>query len=60
MHLAGVLRGTLVNPGNLTIATDAGHMILSGNNQNWRGQLTVNHGFLVATANNALGANCCG
>jgi len=56
MHIAGALTGTTANPGNLTIATDAGHMILSGNNQNWRGQLTVNHGFLVATVNNALGS----
>jgi len=56
MHLAGGLRGTATNPGNLTIATDAGHMILSGNSPNWKGQLTVKHGFLVATANNALGS----
>jgi len=32
-------------------------MILSGNSPNWKGQLTVNHGFLVATANNALGSS---
>jgi len=57
IHIGGALSGTLLNPGNLTIATDAGHMILSGNSASWRGQLTVNHGFLVATANGALGSN---
>jgi len=56
MHIGGALSGTTQNPGNLTIATDAGHMVLSGNSANWRGQLSVNHGFLVATANNALGS----
>jgi len=56
IHLAGSLNGTQTNQGNLTVATDAGHMILSGNNSNWTGALTVNHGFLVATANNALGS----
>jgi len=48
--------GEVARAGHLTIATDAGHMILSGNNSGWSGSLTVNHGFLVATANNALGS----
>jgi len=44
------------NGGNLTIATNAGHMILSGKNSTWTGRLTVNHGFLVATQDGALGS----
>jgi len=57
IHIAGNMRGNAQKEShNLTVATAAGHLILSGNNSGWRGNLTVNHGFLVATANNALGS----
>jgi len=60
IHIAGAMKSSASNPGNLTVATNAGHLILSGNNSGWRGNLTVNHGFLVATANNALGSAASG
>jgi len=60
IHIAGAMKSFASNPGNLTVATNAGHLILSGDNSGWRGNLTVNHGFLVATANNALGSTASG
>jgi len=53
VHLAGVLTGA----GKLTVATDAGHLILSADNAaSWTGDIEVKHGFLVVTETGALGA----
>jgi len=53
VHLAGVISGA----GDLTIATDAGHVILSADNSaTWSGNIDVRHGLLVVTENGALGA----
>jgi len=53
VHLAGRLSGA----GNLTVATDAGHVVLSANNAaTWTGKTEVRNGFLVVTRDGALGA----
>jgi len=57
VHLAGVLSGA----GNLTVATAAGHVVLSADNvATWTGAIEVKHGFLLVTENGALGAAASG